>query len=478
MLKNYPTPEESAVRVTHSHSIPSYSSPILHTQVTRLKNVSFYSGTRSSSSNLTLPTSGDLKDWPEDSFCHEFLSNTFPLHSSLCGSGSDRVICSGTSYDGKTGSCTIKKVAIKVKEFYETMYNKRDSIETSNAIWLINDHTSATPICPNPDFKTVEKYMSGKDYVKRLAKASILNLPQDPQHCNQWVNGTTFMFISFDVHIYFKFLSWFSLYNGITNYQLESGRPPTLIIRLPQTKNTFLFPEFERELFSEASVVALQNLTPSFTGNLCFEQVIITPWAFATNAFRCKMADAIIRLRRKCYNCNSRDYPGSRLGSFRRKVLSACHLEDSPPYKDKIIRSIVIQLRKPYMRFIGDKPSKISRVMENSEGFINDIKNAFPTANVSVMIAESMDLCDQIAMVHQADVFIGVHGAGLVHLWWLQDHALMFELVPRSQVSNPTFKMLSTLTGRRYYGYSRIKGGEKKVQVDSSDIIKLIQKEF
>ena len=81
-------------------------------------------------------------------------------------------------------------------------------------------------------------------------------------------------------------------------------------------------------------------------------------------------------------------------------------------------------------------------------------------------------------MVHNADVFIGVHGAGLVHLWWLQDTAILFELVPFSQMANPTFKMLSALTGRRYFDYSGLKGGEMRVTANTPDIIEKLRKLF
>ena len=94
------------------------------------------------------------------------------------------------------------------------------------------------------------------------------------------------------------------------------------------------------------------------------------------------------------------------------------------------------------------------------------------------MHGEDLGICEQISLVHNTDILIGVHGAGLVHLWWLQDHALLFELVPRSQLSNPTFKMLSTLTGRRYYSYTSVKGGDKKVTVDEKDVIKRLKKEY
>ena len=72
-----------------------------------------------------------------------------------------------------------------------------------------------------------------------------------------------------------------------------------------------------------------------------------------------------------------------------------------------------------------------------------------------------------------------MHGAGLVHLWWLTDNALMFELVPQAQISNPSFQMLSTLTGRRYHGYV-IKGTFEKIQitVNTQDVIKELIKQY
>ena len=125
-------------------------------------------------------------------------------------------------------------------------------------------------------------------------------------------------------------------------------------------------------------------------------------------------------------------------------------------------------LIKAYHCFEGDKLTNFERVFVNSAELIDGLKKAFPMTNISTMYAEEMDICDQIKLVHQADVFLGVHGAGLVHLWWLQDHALIFELVPRSQLPNPTFKMLYTLTGRT----------RKGVSVNVADDIKQIKSQF
>ena len=52
--------------------------------------------------------------------------------------------------------------------------------------------------------------------------------------------------------------------------------------------------------------------------------------------------------------------------------------------------------------------------------------------------------------VYDADIYIGVHGAGLVHSWWLQENAMLFEIEPSDKMDNPTFRMLTTLVGIHY----------------------------
>ena len=104
------------------------------------------------------------------------------------------------------------------------------------------------------------------------------------------------------------------------------------------------------------------------------------------------------------------------------------------------------------------------------------LKSTFVNTSVIPARMEEFSLCEQIQLAHTADVLVGVHGAGLVHLWWLQSHAFMFEIAPRTQVSNPTFKMLSTLTGRRYHEY-RIEGyRDKMINIpDVEDLVKTLK---
>ena len=408
------------------------------------------------------------------SFCDEFMSNKFSVEMKPCGTSSHRVMCYGSPFDNKMGTCMFDGLAVDPQKIYQIMRDDRESVQTSNAIWLLRDVSSVNP-CPDPVFDPMEKHMVKGNGVKQLAKTSILSVPQGK--CQTWINGTSFFFNGYDNHIYFKFLSWYSLHNGILNFESSSGKLPSLIIRIPETKDEFSHADYEHDLFPEAKVMSLHDFFKMYDGVTCFEHVILTPSAYSTNAFRCKMADAVGRIRQKCYNCNGRGLPGTRFMTFRRRALAACSLEDDPN-REKEIHNIVVQVRKAYLRHSTDNLNDFHRVLANSDELINGLKAAFPNANVLKMVAEDMTLCDQIKMVHNADVFMGVHGAGLVHLWWLQDTAILFELVPHSQMSNPTFKMLSTLTGRRYFGFTKIKGGETKVIADTPAIIEELKKQF
>lgn len=435
-------------------------------------------GNHTSSSKGSPPTQSfpfvdEGKGW-SDAFCNEFLSNRFKVPMTPCGEDSSRVLCYGSPYDDKMGTCILKELAIDLKKFFQTMRDDRDSVQTSNSMWLLRGEQPSVNPCPNPQFDPMEPLMMGGDYVKRLAKTSILSVPQEK--CERVIPGTTFLYMGFHDHIYFKYLSWYSLHNGILNFEEETGRKPTMIIRIPQQKNQFLFPEYERKLFPEANVTSFEQLSTSNEATMCFEQVIITPWAYSTNAFRCKMADAISRLRSRCYNCNSRGLPGTRFATFRRRSLNACGITDNGSLDDNRSKSIVLQIRKAYDRFPGDQAHKFQRVLENGKELADALKRAFPFLVVHMMYAEDLPICEQIKMVYECDLFMGIHGAGLVHLWWLRDDASTLELVPRSQMANPTFKMLSALTGRQYHEYSRVKGNQHFVSVDVEDVVNEVKK--
>ena len=98
-----------------------------------------------------------------------------------------------------------------------------------------------------------------------------------------------------------------------------------------------------------------------------------------------------------------------------------CGLQDSEQGGNKrTLNKIVVILRKPYHRFIGDDEKSFSRILVNTEELIEKLKSTFVNASVIPAHMEEFSLCEQIQLAHTADVLVGVYGAGLVHLWWMQ----------------------------------------------------------
>ena len=131
-------------------------------------------------------------------------------------------------------------------------------------------------------------------------------------------------------------------------------------------------------------------------------------------------------------------------------------------------------LRKPYHRWNGDFDANFQRVLSNQNDVVQALRQEFPATNITTTYMENIPICEQIEMVHSADVLMGVHGAGLVHSWWLQEDALLFELVPPSQKGNPSFKTLTKLTGRRYFDLI-ISSGSHQVTANPKEVVRKLK---
>jgi len=64
---------------------------------------------------------------------------------------------------------------------------------------------------------------------------------------------------------------------------------------------------------------------------------------------------------------------------------------------------------------------------------------------------------DQLRLITQADVFVGMHGAGLAHVLMLQKHAVMIELFPGYYcVENNHFAYLARYSGVSYLKWTNL----------------------
>ena len=403
--------------------------------------------------------------WDEGSFCNEFMHRTFQQPVPVCAKNGIRssVNCFGTKYSNKMVQCNMENVLMRPKELYDAMTTQK--IIDSNAITILN----ASNFAPNPTMCTSAS-MNGlhlateaRDHVKLMVEDAVLKPSNNltVKDCQKWVNEPTFLFRGIDVHVYFEFLSWYNLYKSI----LDEGSPVSLqIIRMPVDINKCRFAKFEQLLFPNVTV--LHDMSDK---TVCYRRLILVPSCYASLLFKCK---AESNLRDLCLRCNGSRRSQTDFQTFRYHVLKTCLIDDSYPKSTYWSpNNIVVILRKPYRRTPHDDPSKFERILSNGDDMVSAIRAKF-LANVTVIYPEDLSICQQIRTAHHADILIGVHGAGLVHSWWLRENALLLELVPPEMYNNPSFKMLCMLAGRNYIEY-RMKHGTP-LTVNATDVVNIL----
>jgi len=357
----------------------------------------------------------------------------------------------------------MENVLMRPKQLYNAMTTQE--IIGSNAITMLNarNFEPNPTMCVSPSMDSLKSATESRDHIKLMIEDAVLKSATDltVEDCQTWINTPTFLFRGIDSHIYFEFLSWYNLYKSI----LDEGSPSSLqIIRMPVDEFKCRFAEFEQHLFPNVTVLHDMSDKP-----ICYRQLILVPSCYASLLFKCK-GESI--LQGPCLRCNGTKRPQTDFQLFRSHVLKTCSINDSYPTSTYWSpNNIVIILRKPYKRRPNDDPRKFERVLSNGNDMVLAIRSKF-RANVTVVYPEDLTMCQQIQIAHDADILIGVHGAGLVHSWWLRDTAMLLELVPFGMYSNPSFKMLCMLAGRNYKEY-RMKH-KVPLTVNTTDVINIL----
>lgn len=408
------------------------------------------------------------KDWPSD-FCRSFIGNTYSVKSDVCS----RIKCRGSPHSKSTGTCSLAGVAVRPRHLcnslkrinIKTMKSSHDVVMESKGAWLLHDH--GYPKCNTPVFSTAETFLEPLDYSRPFIKMASL-MKQDLQ-CTKWIKGTAFFYVGIETHIYFKFLSWYNLHRMILSVYKDKQLTNHTVIRLPESNNSFLFPEFEKALFP--STLHLQDFSQEDV--LCIEDLVLVPWAYGSPPFRCRIEKTT--MKRKCLQCDGSGIE-SDYKSFRRRVLFACGIDEESVNDGHRMKRMLVVERKPYKRRIGDQAKAFTRVWENSEELISQLQKTFPDYNVSGIYAEQLSICEQVQHAYDADVFIGMHGAGMVHLWWTRDNGKIVELIPKSQRGNIAFKSLAKILGRTYREFVKVTETKSNiVRVNVGEAVKTVQ---
>ena len=391
----------------------------------------------------TVAASDPGHGWDSGSFCDDLLHNTFSEIVPVCAATDQNkqspVICKRNPNSTKMIECSMRNVLIWPKKLFNGLAAKHIVNSGGIEILLTNDSVS----CKSPNMTAVSRTSKTDDHTRMMVEESVRRPPTfKPSHCQRWIDEPTFFYQGQNFHIYFEFLSWYNVYKSI----LDQGNIGTYkVIRFAAFGFRYLFGDYEKLLFPGIEFV--ENIKEE---SICFKKLILPPRGYSSMLFRCKMESNI---RSPCFHCDGKGRPGTAFRSFRTHSLKVCSLSDSRISGYRNPKKIVIILRKKYPRHPGANPKKVPRVLSNDNELIAEIKARFKTANVTSFHGEDLSICDQIRNVYDADIYIGVHGAGLVHSWWLQENAMLFEIEPSDKMDNPTFRMLTTLVGIHYKGF-------------------------
>ena len=441
----------------------SVTSPEIDTTATTPETVVTTSSepVATTSSGLIVSTTGSevLRGWDSGSFCDQLLHNTFSQLVPVCEGGDEQsaIMCKRTPKSTRMIQCTMRNVLIRPKKLYDGMVS--DHIVNSEGVELLADDSVS---CKSPNTNGVHGTTENNDHTRMMVEEAVRRPPSlKSSDCKRWVDEPTFLYQGVNVHVYFQFLALYNAYKSI----LDQGNIGSYkVMRIASGSFAYLFGDYEKLLFPGIEFV--KNMTEE---SVCFKKLILPPRGFASLIFRCKMESDI---RGQCFQCNGKGRPGTAIRSFRTHALKACSLDDatSPISGYRNPKKIAVILRKQYHRFPGDNPHKFTRVLSNSDKLIEQLKAKFEATVISFH-GEDLAMCEQIRTVHDADILIGVHGAGLVHAWWLQDSALLFEIEPYDQSSNPSFRMLTTLAGINYKNFRLSQSSQPRISLDVKKFI-------
>jgi glycoprotein 2-beta-D-xylosyltransferase len=102
-------------------------------------------------------------------------------------------------------------------------------------------------------------------------------------------------------------------------------------------------------------------------------------------------------------------------------------------------------LRKNYVAHPRNPGGKVNRKLSNEKELINYLTNKLPKARITAVQIDLFPIEEQIKLIYETNVLVGVHGAGLGHTLVLRSRSTMVELFPSSykRTPNPHFQMFA-----------------------------------
>jgi hypothetical protein len=124
---------------------------------------------------------------------------------------------------------------------------------------------------------------------------------------------------------------------------------------------------------------------------------------------------------------------------YRHRVLDALNLWDVPPPRAPVV-TLVTRRRT--------KTANTGRILANEKA-LESIMNECTMCNVQAVDLAKLPIIEQIALVRHTNVLVGVHGAGLMHIMFAAEEAVLLEIHPHYRLHRH-FRNACRMTGKIY----------------------------
>lgn len=141
------------------------------------------------------------------------------------------------------------------------------------------------------------------------------------------------------------------------------------------------------------------------------------------------------------------------LFDFREHILKqfAIDYQTNPKINCQSLQ-IFLLVRHNYVAHPRNPTGKVSRQLPNEQQILDELKKRFaqyPNINFTTNHFENMSFAEQLKIIINTDVFVGVHGAGLTHVLFLKSNRALIELVPHRQLGDH-FSLLASMNKVKY----------------------------
>jgi len=90
------------------------------------------------------------------------------------------------------------------------------------------------------------------------------------------------------------------------------------------------------------------------------------------------------------------------------------------------------------------------RRLMNQDILLDAIRTAMPFVKLQVIDFAAISFTEQIQIVRDTDILLGVHGAGLTHAMWLRPGSAVAEIMP-SGINHKGFRNVINMLGSQYF---------------------------